>query len=92
MSDKILICENGQLDKSTMTLLSKKGVIVIQCKDPDKVKLLSGSIDIESNDLFMSALLALAETSSDMASKRFVVELNKRLKTAEELKSKSITQ
>lgn len=55
---KIIITEPDQISKENIAKLEKKGYVVIETKDPSKVKILCETgIDLVSgNDLFMSAL------------------------------------
>lgn len=63
--------------------LTKKGYVVIEIEDPDKVRIVVAEQPIATNDLLMATLHALAGSSSDTNARRFTDELYKRLKESE---------
>lgn len=80
MKDKIIVIEKGDLSMEAIEKLEAKGIIVIECKDPIKIKLLEMPISISnfsSDDFFMAALKGVNE--NDYSQKEFVTELYKRL-------------
>lgn len=59
--DKILAIEKGILSQQTIDKLEETGVIVIECKEPEKIKVLSFTDPMDllsSSDIFMAALKA----------------------------------
>lgn len=66
--------------KSAMT---KRGMIVIECDDPDKIRVISPETSFEANDHVMSALYALTTTNPTYRTEMFVNELYRRLKENE---------
>lgn len=78
--DKIIITTVGNIPSETKKKLIAAGCIVIEAKDPDKIKTLNFTSDIFTHDLLMSALHAAA---TDISSDRLTKELNRRLKSKE---------
>lgn len=75
--------------KNTLTAdqkraLTKKGHIVIECDDPEKVKVINTEVSIDTNEFFMSALYAMKRNNPTSASEYFVNELYSRLNIKEE--------
>lgn len=70
--------------------LAKKGYVVIEIDDPEKVKVINIESPIATNDMMMAMLHALANTISE-ESRTFVRELNRRLKAQETVTAKPTT-
>lgn len=85
--EKLIISELNQISKTDKKKLEKLGFVLIEAKDPDKVKVVT-PVDlnfVSSSDLFMSALKG---ANSDMTSKaRFADELYLRMKLSETKKA-----
>jgi cysteine synthase len=79
----LIIVEPGTMSQPDKEKIEALGAVVIEHPDPDKVKLLTPSSKIFTNDLLMSALHAI-EIGNDISTQRqFVKELNLRLKKNE---------
>lgn len=61
--------------------LEKKGVIIIECENPEKVKVINPEVTIDTNDYFLAALHALTSSHPVSKQEHFVNELYKRLLT-----------
>lgn len=66
------------------TQLVKKGYVVIECDEPEKIRVLNPETNIDTNDYLMAALYALKESCPVYKQQYFVNELFKRLKEKEE--------
>lgn len=83
MSKGVIITEAGQISKEDRDKLFKeKGILVIEAKDPDKVKFLDEQVQIPSGDLVISLLDGIV-SGGFSSSERFVKELRNRLKEKE---------
>lgn len=82
---KILIVEPGTIKPETLKILEEKGVIVIECNNPENVKTFNFESKIFTHDLLMSAMHAVESASG---SNYFVKELNRRLLAKEKEKQK----
>lgn len=60
-------------------LLNKKGYVVIECEDPDKIRVIIPQVPVEANDYYMAALYALKQNDSSSANAYFIKELYRRL-------------
>lgn len=63
--------------------LTKKGYVVIEIDDPDKVRVINTELPIEAHDYYMAALHAMATHNDDFINRSFVKELYRRLKIVE---------
>ena len=81
--EKIILIEPGDFTKEMIEKLETKGVTVIECKNPDKIKILSDKdfSFVAGDDLFMSALHGANFNSSSRD--YFAAELIKRAKAIE---------
>jgi hypothetical protein len=84
---KIILIEPGDFTKEMIDKLEEKGVTVIECKNPEKVKILSDKdfSFICGDDLFMAALTGA--NHDGYSQKTFAAELFKRAKIVEAKKS-----
>lgn len=80
---KILITEPGNISPADKLKLANNGVLVIEAKDPDKVKYISELESIDYKSIAMSALHSYSTMPCSDSRDRFVTELNKRLKEKE---------
>lgn len=78
--EKIIITTPGNIPTNTVKQLVAAGCIVIEAKEPEKVKTVSFSSDIFTHDLLMSALHQVTEDNNGT---KLVKELNRRLKEKE---------
>lgn len=79
---KIIITTAGNIPVTTKKQLTDAGVIIIEAKDPDKIKVMNFADDIFTHDLLMAALKSVTENNGGGA---FAKELNKRLIAKEDL-------
>lgn len=75
----ILVVPPKTISSQQKASFTKKGIIVIESDNPDKVRLLNPEVNIDTNDFFMAALKALEIDYLDTTAKTFVRELYKRL-------------
>lgn len=68
--------------KSTLT---KKGCIIIETNEPEKIRVISAETTVDTNDFFMSALFALTSRTPVNEQEQFVNELYSRLKESEQM-------
>lgn len=79
----IVAVPKGVLTAQSKSALTKKGYIVIECDDPDKIRVINPEQHMDTSDWFMSALFALKESSATSRQERFVNNLYERLKKKE---------
>lgn len=82
MSKKVIITEIDQLSPKEKEKLSKIGILIIEAKDPDKVRFLEEHVQLPSGDLIISLLDGVVSGGLS-SSERFVKELRNRLKEKE---------
>lgn len=79
----ILVIPPNLLTKSEKIGIKKKGYIIIETEEPEKIKVLNPETIIEPNDWLMAALRALNVANPLDKCERFVNELYERLKKNE---------
>lgn len=77
---QILATPKGTIQPHVKAQLTKKGVILIETDEPEKVRLINAEVQTPNDDFFLAALKGLAESISDIPAKTFVKELYERLK------------
>lgn len=75
----IVVTQKGTLTPKNRELLNEKGYIVIECDNPDKVKIINPEMRLETNDLLMSALHAMRSSNPTCKQEYFVNDLYNRL-------------
>lgn len=82
----MIICVPKQtLSAQQKAAITKKGYIVIECDDPEKIRVINAEQNMDTSDWFMAALYATTTGIPVSKSEHFVAELYKRLKKKEEL-------
>lgn len=71
------------LSNAQKAALAKKGYVVIEIDDPEKIRVISAEAPVQTNDYFMAGLKALATTAYDSPKAEFIKELYNRLSEAE---------
>lgn len=77
----IIVTPTGTLTQKQKTALEKKGLLVVECDDPDKVRVINAEQHMDTSDWFMAALFAVK--SDPYQSRQFTTELYNRLKAKE---------
>ncbi len=75
----IIVLPKNAITATKRKQIEKKGIVVIECDEPDKVKIISPEYVADRSDLFLSALTALDTTFPASKSEIFVHELKARL-------------
>ena len=75
----ILVTQKGVLTAPQKTKLSKDGYTVIECNDPDKVRILAPESTIDANALLLAALKGLYANTPVGKTEIFVNSLYDRL-------------
>ena len=65
--------------------LDEKGYVVIECDEPEKIRILNPEKTFDANDFFMAALEAIQKVSPTTYQEHFVNNLFKRLKKIEDI-------
>lgn len=78
------------LTQPQKALLNKKGYVVIETAEPEKIKIITPDAPINANDYLMAALHALSKDNSMNGNTLFIKELYRRL-SDNEIKTKSQT-
>lgn len=79
----IVVVPKGCLRPTQIEDLNNKGYSVIECDEPEKVKIILPEPVVNTNDYFMSALKAISEDNMSGPKEKFVRELFGRLSKKE---------
>lgn len=79
----ILVVPKNTITPAQKGLITKKGFILIECDEPEKVRIITPEVNVDANDYFMSTLKALTCGNPTYKQEHFVNELYKRLKAKE---------
>jgi hypothetical protein len=79
----IIVVPKGTLSVQQKGAITKKGAMVIECDDPDKVRVINPETSIDNSDWFMASLYALTCNTPTSKSDHFINQLYKRLKNKE---------
>ncbi len=80
---KVLAMPKGMLSAAQKKAATDKGLFIIECEDPDKIRIIDTETMIDVNDLFMAALHGLTVNTPTSKAENFVNNLYKRLKEKE---------
>lgn len=80
----IIVVPNNTLTDSQKDKLAEKNYVVLECDDPDKIRVINPESLFEVNDFFMAALNALTVGTATSKTEYFVNNLYKRLKAKED--------
>ncbi|TMN18502.1 hypothetical protein [Pseudoxanthomonas sp. X-1] len=81
---QVIVFPRGQLSSEDRARMEAIGVVAVEVDTPSEVVTIIPAAAIHSpDDMLMSALTAVNETSYDSVSKRFASELYRRMKNAE---------
>lgn len=75
----IVAIPKGTLNAKQKELLTKKGFVVIECDDPEKIRVINPESTVGVNDMVLSALKALTASHPTSRQEHFVNELYKQL-------------
>lgn len=73
--NKIIIIPSGVLSHKEIEMLLKADYIPLVCDEPEKIKLLQPDFLLSGSDLLLTALDAVANTSSVTTKERFINNL-----------------
>lgn len=79
----IIVVPRETLTPQQKGAITKKGLIIIECDDPDKVRILNPETTMDNSDWFMSALKSLTTSTPISRAEHFVNNLHARLKASE---------
>lgn len=83
MEQSIIIVPKNSLSREMKSKINKNGHLIIECDDPDKVRVISPEVSIVSNEFFMAALGALVSDHPTNRHEKFINNLYTRLSAAE---------
>lgn len=86
----ILCIPPNTLSSQQKSALSKKGNIIIETNEPDKIRVINPETSVETNDLFMAALFSLKSSTPINQQEKFINELYRRLKEGEEYSEQNL--
>lgn len=86
---KIIITTPGNFSKGDKSLLIKKGICVIEAKNPAEVKVIGEASFGDADQLLLSAMDALHESMSGTTQSKFFDSLYKRIKKQEPTEPKN---
>lgn len=75
----ILAVPKNILSNSKKAEIKKKGYVIIECDDPDKIRIINTEVVIDTNDYFIAALYGLTTSIPVNKTEHFVNNLYKRL-------------
>lgn len=81
MEQQIICLPKNTLSKQQKAAITKRGHIVIECDEPEKVRVISPEYDV--NEFFMAALSACTTSVPSGRAEIFVNELYRRLQKKE---------
>lgn len=85
----MIICTpKDTLSEKQKEAVAAKGLILIECDDPEKIRVINIETAYDANDFFMAALFGLTVMSPVNARDQFVNNLYKRLKEKEPVEKK----
>ena len=79
----VIAVPKNTLSAANKAALSKKGYVVIECEEPEKIRVINPEVSFETSDWFMAALESISKNSPSTYQEHFVTNLCKRLKAKE---------